>query len=197
MSGLRVSGWTAGDNQIYENLIQEALFRTRCCIPCIVQSYDNKNNTVEAQPAIRERMINEDNTIQYLNLPMLVNVPVVFMSTQKASFQFPLEKGDECLVLFSDLSIDNFWQSGGVQNPVEVRRHDLSDGIAIPCCLSIPKKKEFFNGLRIKYGKSKVDVTDGEITFYGNRGSITLSQMIGLLSHTHKDSAGGTTSGPQ
>lgn len=197
MSGLRVSGWTAGDNQIYENLIREALFRTRCCIPCIVQSYNSENNTIEAQPAIRERMINEDNTIQYLNLPLLVNVPVVFMSTQKASIQFPLEKGDECLVVFSDLSIDNFWQSGGVQNPVEVRRHDLSDGIAIPCCLSIPKKKEFFNGMLIKYGDTKVEMDGSELTIAGDAGEITLSQLVRLMRHVHKDSLGGTTSGPQ
>lgn len=44
---------------------------------------------------------------------------------------FPIKKDDECLVIFSDLSIDNWWESGNVQNPVEQRRHDLSDGMAI------------------------------------------------------------------
>ena len=63
---LRASGWTASENQIYENLINEAMFRTRCCIPCIVQSYNSANNTVECQPAVRERIINEDGSIQYV-----------------------------------------------------------------------------------------------------------------------------------
>ena len=104
---LRVSGWTASENQIYENLINEAMFRTRCCIPCIVQSYNEENNTVECQPAIRERIINEDGTIQYVQLPLLVNVPVVFPGSSDFELKLILKQNDECLVLFSDLSIDS------------------------------------------------------------------------------------------
>ena len=187
---LRVSGWTASENQIYENLINEAMFRTRCCIPCIVQSYNSANNTVECQPAVRERIINEDGTIQYIQLPLLINVPVVFPGSANFDIKFPLSKNDECLVFFSDLSIDNFWQKGSVQNPVEVRRHDLSDGMAIPCMMSLPRRKV----------KPKASITvdsKGEITFKGRFGSFTGTQLYTFMnSHTHIDSMGGHTSGP-
>lgn len=190
---LRVSGWTASENQIYENLINEAMFRTRCCIPCIVQSYNSENNTVECQPAVRERIINEDGTIQYIQLPLLINVPVVFPGSANFDIKFPLSKNDECLVFFSDLSIDNFWQKGSVQNPVEVRRHDLSDGMAIPCRMSLPRR-----GISPK-ASITVD-SNGEITFKGKFGSFTGSQLYRIInSHVHEyATVGGTaqTSGP-
>ena len=191
---LRVSGWTASENQIYENLINEAMFRTRCCIPCIVQSYNSANNTVECQPAVRERIINEDGTIQYIQLPLLINVPVVFPGSANFDIKFPLSKNDECLVFFSDLSIDNFWQKGSVQNPVEVRRHDLSDGMAIPCRMSLPRR-----GVSPKASIS-VD-SNGEITFKGKFGSFTGSQLYRIInSHVHEYATVGgtaTTSGPK
>ena len=188
---LRVSGWTASENQIYENLINEAMFRTRCCIPCIVQSYNSENNTVECQPAVRERIINEDGTIQYIQLPLLINVPVVFPGSANFDIKFPLSKNDECLVFFSDLSIDNFWQKGSVQNPVEVRRHDLSDGMAIPCRMSLPRREV----------SPKASITvdaNGEITFKGSFGSFTGTEIYGSIHyHIHTDSLGGKTSGPK
>ena len=181
---LRVSGWTASENQIYENLINEAMFRTRCCIPCIIQSYNSANNTVECQPAVRERIINEDGTIQYVQLPLLINVPVVFPGSVNFDIKFPLSKNDECLVFFSDLSIDNFWQKGSVQNPVEVRRHDLSDGMAIPCMMSMPRRK-------VKPKASIVVDGNGEITFKCSSGSFTGSQLYRMInSHVHEYSAG-------
>lgn len=191
---LRVSGWTASENQIYENLINEAMFRTRCCIPCIIQSYNSANNTVECQPAVRERIINEDGTIQYVQLPLLINVPVVFPGSANFDIKFPLSKNDECLVFFSDLSIDNFWQKGSVQNPVEVRRHDLSDGMAIPCMMSMPRRK-------VTPKASIVVDGNGEITFKCKSGSFTGSQLYGIInSHVHEYATAtgtSTTSGPK
>ena len=177
---LRVSGWTASENQIYENLINEAMFRTRCCIPCIVQSYNGANNTVECQPAVRERIINEDGTIQYIQLPLLINVPVVFPGSANFDIKFPLSKNDECLVFFSDLSIDNFWQKGSVQNPVEVRRHDLSDGMAIPCRMSLPRR-----GVS---PKASIVVDDkGNITFNCKSGSFTSEELYKIVNtHFHQ-----------
>lgn len=191
---LRVSGWTASENQIYENLINEAMFRTRCCIPCIIQSYNSVNNTVECQPAVRERIINEDGTIQYVQLPLLINVPVVFPGSANFDIKFPLSKNDECLVFFSDLSIDNFWQKGSVQNPVEVRRHDLSDGMAIPCMMSMPRRK-------VTPKASIVVDGNGEITFKGKFGSFTGTQIYrSINNHVHEyatASGTSTTSGPK
>lgn len=188
----RISNWVGNKNQIYENLIDEALFRTRCCIPCIVQSYDKENNTVECQPAIREKIINEDGSVQYVNLPLLINVPVAFPSSSSFSIKFPINRGDECLVVFSDLSIDNFWLKSGVQNQVEVRRHDLSDGIAIPCSLSLVKANSF-DSIPVR-----IEVENNDLKITTESGSFTGKQLYNIVyGHTHNaPEGGGLTSGP-
>ena len=186
------------DSQLYENIIKKVNFNLRCCIPGVIQQYDPKTNTASIQPAIREEIVNEDNTVQYMNLPILVNVPIIFPSCSIGSIKMLLKQGDECLVLFSDLSIDNFWKYANVQNPIEVRRHDLSDGIAIPCVLSQPNTKQFNGtGIEITSGVSKISITNNGITFSGQNGTITLEQIIRLLRHKHKDSMGGTTGLPE
>ena len=186
------------DSQLYENIIKKVNFNLRCCIPGVIQQYDPKTNTASIQPAIREEIVNEDNTVQYMNLPILVNVPIIFPSCSIGSIKMLLKQGDECLVLFSDLSIDNFWKYANVQNPIEVRRHDLSDGIAIPCVLSQPNTKQFNGtGIEITSGGSKISITKGGITFTDQNGTITLEQIIRLLRHKHKDSMGGTTGLPE
>lgn len=185
------------DSQLYENIIKKVNFNLRCCIPGVIQQYDPKTNTASIQPAIREEIVNEDNTVQYMNLPILVNVPIIFPSCSIGSIKMLLKQGDECLVLFSDLSIDNFWKYANVQNPIEVRRHDLSDGIAIPCVLSQPNTKPFNGtGVEITSGAAKISITNDGIKFSDQNGTITLEQIIRLLSHVHQDSTGKLTSQP-
>lgn len=179
MGLLRTSGWSGNEDQIYENIILETMFRTRCSIPCIVQSYNPEQNTVECQPAIREKLISEDATVSYSQIPLLLNVPVVFPGGSFFHLKFPIKQGDECLVVFSDLSIDNFWLNGNVQNPVESRRHDLSDGIAIPCNLSLPKVVS-----DPQYG-IEID-TNGRFTFRTADGNFTSEQLYKIInSHFH------------
>lgn len=187
------------DSQLYEDIIKKVGFNLRCCIPGIIQSYDSIHNTATIQPAIREEIVNEDNTVQYMNLPILVNVPIIFPSCSIGSIKMLLKQGDECLVLFSDLSIDNFWKYANVQNPIEVRRHDLSDGIAIPCVLSQPNTKSFEGkGIEITCGSAKIKMQDDEITFYNGYGSVTLEQVIRIMNHVHTAPAmGGKTTGPE
>ena len=188
---MRLSDLYGNDLTEREKLKSDVMFNLRCCIPCIVQSYDPEKGTVECQPAIREKIINQNEEIEYRNLPLLLNVPVVFPSNSKYAVTFPLEKGDECLVLFSDLSIDNFWEKGNVQNPIEDRRHDLSDGIAIPCNMSLTKERRTDDGLLLSSSGASILISGSEITFRVGTRSITFTQ---LYSHVHPPPSG--VSGP-
>lgn len=101
-------------------------------IPCIVNSVDLDAMTCEAQPAIQGVIENEDGSTQNVNLPLLADVPIVFPSAGGFLVTMPMAKGDEVLVVFSSRCIDAWWQSGGINLPMEARMHDLSDGFAIP-----------------------------------------------------------------
>ena len=55
--------------------------------------------------------------------------PALWLSS--CTLTFPVKEGDECLLIFADRCIDFWWQSGGVQETVDPRQHDLSDAFAI------------------------------------------------------------------
>lgn len=190
---MRLSEIYGNDITEREKLQTDIMFNLHCCIPCVIQSYDAAKGTVECQPVIRERIINQNENIEYLNLPLLINVPVAFPSNNEYSVTFPLKTGDECLVFFSDLSIDNFWEKGDVQNPIEDRRHDLSDGIAYPCNLSLTKNRRTKSGLFLSSSSASI-LVDSDVTFTCTFGSISVSD---ILRHTHTaPPMGGETTTP-
>jgi len=104
--------------------------------PAIVQSFDPTKGTITAQIAIQAFVRQEDGTQKYVNMPLLVDVPVKFPNGGNFVLTFPIKQGDECTVNFADRCIDNWWNSGGIQPQVtnqgigELRYHDLSDAFA-------------------------------------------------------------------
>jgi len=100
-------------------------------VPGIVQSFDPAASTVTVQPAIRGSIEVPGGAVQSVALPLLVDVPVVWPGAGGFTLTFPIQPGDECLVVFAARCIDAWWQSGGVQEPLERRMHDLSDGLAL------------------------------------------------------------------
>ena len=109
-------------------------------LPCIISSFNSDAMTVSAQPAIKGSITAPNGTTQSVNLPLLVDVPLVFPTAGGYSITFPVASGDECLVVFASRCIDGWWQSGGVQEAMEFRMHDLSDGFAILGTRSQAKK---------------------------------------------------------
>lgn len=103
----------------------------RVALPGIVQLFNPDTVTAVIQPAIRyiERDNNGEKVTQ--DYPLLVDVPVIFPRGGGCTLTFPIKAGDECLVIFADRCIDFWWQSGGVQEPVDDRMHDLSDAFCI------------------------------------------------------------------
>lgn len=115
-------------------------------LPAIIQSFDSGALTVTARPAIKGVLVGEDGVATSVTLPLLLDCPVVFPHAGGLSLTFPISKGDECLVVFSSRCIDAWWQNGGIQPPMEMRLHDLSDGFVIPGPWSQPKKIGSWSG---------------------------------------------------
>lgn len=109
-------------------------------IPAIVTKYNPAANTVECQPTIKAVIQDKSGNYKAVTLPVLPDVPVVFPRGGGATLTFPIKAGDECLVVFSCRNIDSWWQSGGVQIPMDARQHDLSDGFALMGVMSQAKK---------------------------------------------------------
>jgi len=117
------------------------------CIPAVVTAIDFTENTLTAQPAIQGQITNEDGTTQYVNLPPLIHVPIMWPQVAGFALTMPIKVNDEVLIVFSSRCIDGWWQSGAVSNgqvtpqqPLEPRMHDLSDGFALIGIKSQPNK---------------------------------------------------------
>lgn len=101
------------------------------------------------------------------DLPQLVDVPVVFPRAGGYVLTMPIKPGDECLVIFGDNCMDAWWQSGGVQNQIDCRRHDLSDGYCIPGPWSQPRTIPNYSTssaqLRTESGSSYIELAGNDI----------------------------------
>lgn len=116
--------------QITRNAIRAALANLWTCLPCEVIEYNPEAVTVNVQPLIKIPVHLPDGEIETVELRMLLDVPVMFPCAGGFTITHPIKKGDECLVNFADRNIDLWWQSGGIQDPFDTRKHDLSDGFA-------------------------------------------------------------------
>lgn len=141
----------------------------RVAMPGIVKEFDVATQTVTVQLAIREKIINAG-AEEEVQIPMLVDVPVVMPRAGGYSLVFAPKAGDECLVVFADNCIDGWWQSGGVQSQIDNRRHDLSDGFAILGCWSQTNKPKIpSSGLRLQNdaGTAGVSIVGNVVNIFG------------------------------
>lgn len=186
-------------------------------LPAVVESYDPVAQTISAQPAIQGIVSDERGRDQYVDMPLCVDVPVMFPKGGGFAITHPISPGDECLLSFSARCIDSWWQSGSIQPPLELRMHDLSDGFAFFAPTSQPKRLADVqtDGVEIRtYDRSTYfKLTEGTIFIKGNivhegntdqvgnttvTGTVTgdvVKTTIGVGLGTHDHGAGAIISG--
>lgn len=176
-------------------------------LPGIVTAVDFSKMTCSVQPAIQASIVNEDGSSTRVNLPLLLDVPIVFPSAGGFTITFPLAINDEVLVIFSSRCIDAWWQSGGVQRAMEARMHDLSDGFAIPGPKSVPNVIGSISStalqIRNNVGTSYIEMAaDGKIKLVSSAeveipgGAKIGGISFGTHKHTGVTTGSGTSGGP-
>lgn len=118
-----------------ENL-QTRLWTT---FPAIVTAVNLTAMTLECVPAIKGTVTAPDGSTSFVTLPKLVDCPISFPSAGGFTLTLPVKVNDEVMVHIASRCIDAWWQSGGIQPPMEARMHDLSDGFAVPGLHSQPR----------------------------------------------------------
>lgn len=104
-------------------------FEMRVCMPAIVVKYDAAKRLADVQPCQKITYVNKP---QPENLPIIPNCPVVFPSGGGYAMTWPLLPNDSCILVFADRSIDEWIDKGGIYDPKDGRRHNLSDAFVIP-----------------------------------------------------------------
>jgi hypothetical protein len=148
--------------------IESYLADTWTSIPCIVQSFNASQNTIEARPAIKVKVSTEDGEEVETELPLLVDVPVCLLRGGGYCITVPIKAGDNVLVVFADRCIDAWWQNGGVQNQEQLRIHDLSDGFAVLNPSNLTSKVSGYSTSSIQIrsddGSTSIDLKNGVVT---------------------------------
>lgn len=89
-----------------------------------------------------------------VDYPILLDCPVVCLGGGSASLTFPIITGDECLVLFNDRDIDNWFQGNSNGELSTSRLHSFSDGIILVGIRSLANVLTSYDSSRaaLRYG---------------------------------------------
>ena len=147
-------------NYLFEKLTKKLSKNIHVALPAIITEIDYEKQTCKAQAVIREYVDND-----YVDMPEFMDIPFFILSGGDFAVTMPIKKDDECLIIFADSCIDSWWQCGGIQNPIEIRNHDLSDCFAIVGFRSQSKKLDDFDSESFQIRrKDKVPVEISEDT---------------------------------
>lgn len=153
-------------------------------MPGIIQSFDHETQLATVQPAVRRIFKSVDDesveTLVATDLPILINVPVLYPGGGGFHLTFPVKKDDECLLLFCERSYDRWYNFGGVQDPGARRFHALSDAVAFVGITSKPNSITNYDDTNVQLKKDdgtvaitlldsgEIDITAPTITLNGN-----------------------------
>ena len=139
-------------------------------LPGRIEKYDYKKQQAEVKPLVKKKFIDGE----VMELPVLVNVPVVFPRTKKSGITFPLATGDGVLLIFAERSLERWYSTGEDSEPGDRRKFDMSDAIAIPGCFSFANDNLASNNddLEIHHNGFKIVIKkNGNIQLLGTGGT--------------------------
>ncbi len=115
-------------DKVIIDAINAVLYDVHTAIPCSVVKIRG-NSSVDIQPLIKRKYAATGNIV---NLPVIQNVPICCPRGADYWVKVPIAVGDTGLAIFSERSIDRWSVAGGLVDPKDSRKHDLSDAIFVP-----------------------------------------------------------------
>ena len=110
-------------------------------IPARVDRYDATRQLVDVVPLVgRPFELDGERDVEYYGV--ITNVPVIFPGAGGFRLTFPVERGDTVALVGMEASIDKWKHLGGRVDPLDDRRHHLSDVVAVLGLRDIPRALE-------------------------------------------------------
>lgn len=149
------------------------LLNLHTAMPARIEEYDADERKAKVQPLVMKAYA--DGVVK--SMPPVFDVPVLFPRSAAASFALKVAKGDTCLLVCCERSIERWAREGGEQEPGKPRRHSLSDAVAIPGLWPFneagPEGEGDFDFL-LKAGLAEVSAQDGVLTMKSGDISVVL-----------------------
>jgi Phage protein Gp138 N-terminal domain len=143
-----------------------------------IVSFDGTKKTAKIKILFKRVLANK--TLE--SYPSIVDCPVFTLQGNGGAIQMPIAAGDQCIVLFSDRNIDNWFANGAEAAPANSRAHDISDGIAIVGINALNSSLEAYvsNQLRMFFAGAEINFDSGIITIK-NEITTLMTLISGLI----------------
>lgn len=121
-----------------------------------IQSVNFQKGTAKVQ--IVNKYQKKNNIYQY----PLIEAPIRINACATGGLLFPIPKGSFCSIHFNDVSIDEWFQNGGIDLPKNKRIHHLADGIVDVGLFPFNRGITGYNNTSTKifYSTSTIELTD-------------------------------------
>jgi hypothetical protein len=162
-------------NIVLDSLKDNIFYSLNCHRVGIIQAFDSVKQTATITLVDKMVLSAFNQNDNYKDFAPLVDCPVIIYGNKEAWIDTPIAVGDECLVLFNDRDIDNWYKTGTTAAPLTNRTHDFSDAIAIVGLHSSVKAINGFDnsafGLRYKNAKIIIK-SNGKVSIVNQNGSL-------------------------
>ena len=169
------------------NVFKKELFLSINCHHIgTVQSFNSTTQTVKATINYKKTFFEMNKlTGKYDSVlkdyPILIDCPIIILGGGPSHLTFPITKGDECLLLFNDRDIDNWYQGNAGAPNATPRLHSFSDAIALIGVNSAPHVVTSYDTTRavLSNGTTLVGIGASLIKIANN--SYTLNGLLQTL----------------
>ena len=177
---------------VIEAAIKYHLGELNTSIPARILKYDETKQEAEVQPLIKRRY--KDGRV--ISRAPITGVPVIFPAAGGGIITFPVKVGDTVLLVFSQRSIDRWVRSeGGEVDPLDNRKHDISDAMAIPGLFTLNQALQSDpDNVIIKFSGASISLTpNGEVNIeapggFNVVGDSTIDGTLGVTGDVQFDS---------
>lgn len=99
-------------------------------VPVEVTEDSEDMHVVKLKIGLKAERTKPDGSIEYVDYPILEDVPISFPSGGGSTLTFPIKKGMTGYMMIAARGIDHWHEKGDVQKAASRRMHNLSDGLA-------------------------------------------------------------------
>lgn len=165
----------------FEGMMSEMWF----CLPAVVQSFNKSAMTCTATCPIQFRQQLSDGTYEWIQMTLLVDLPILYQGGGGIVLTFAPKQGDEAIVFFADRCIDGWWDKGQTSIQLELRLHSISDGFIFVGPKSLPNVIENISDgaqLRTINGAAYIQLDlDGTVTIVTpTSANITAAESVNI-----------------
>lgn len=171
--------------EILQDVLDSWQSKLWTAIPGQIISFNAELQTAVVQVVLQMPVTDSAGKMSNVSISPLADVLVYFPSGGGFTLTFPVQSGDECLVVFSTRCIDSWWQTAQVSPLADFRKHDLSDGIAFVGIRSKPKVlanvSTTATQLRADDGSALIEVGEGGIKVLVPNGSVLVQASTATI----------------